>query len=88
MSHEVLGYWFAREPRLPQGDGRPVVIGETLRVDPPPVLCEHGLHASERLWHALAYAPGPLLYRVRLSGEIVRDTNKIVRDRAHCVGND
>ena len=29
----VLAWWFCAEPKLPHGDGRPVVVGETLTVE-------------------------------------------------------
>ena len=73
----VLGWWFAAVPEegkpliLPRGDGREVCVGETLTVEPPIVPCERGLHASVRAIDALEYAPGSLVCRVRLSGEIV-----------------
>jgi len=71
VTEPVLGWWFAKGDTLPHGDGRKVAIGETLTVEGPIVLCERGLHASRRLVDALKYAPGPILYRVRLSGTIV-----------------
>lgn len=77
MTKPVLGWWFSEGDILPNGDGRNVVIGETLTVDGPPVLCKHGLHASRRLIDALEYAPGAMLYRVRLSGAIVRESDKM-----------
>ena len=64
-------------PRLPHGDNRVVRVGEALTVDPPIVLCERGLHASRRPIDALSYAPGPLVCRVRLSGEIVEGDDKL-----------
>lgn len=60
------------EPRVP------IVAGETLRVDPPVEMCNHGLHASVRALDALQYAPGPIICRVRLSGEIVQGDDKLV----------
>lgn len=45
-------------------DGRPLVIGERIEHDGPLVICERGLHWSERLIDALEYAPGPYLCRV------------------------
>ena len=74
--HAVLGWHFladvaaGEEPALPHGDGRIVRVGETLTVDPPIVPCERGLHASRRALDALDHAPGALVCRVRLSGEI------------------
>jgi hypothetical protein len=78
MSHAktILGWWFAAEPKLPNGDGRPVVVGEKLTVDGEIVLCKRGLHASRRAIDALQYAPGALVCRVRLSGTIVEDNDK------------
>jgi hypothetical protein len=77
QAEAVLGWWFCREERvLPHGDGRPVVAGEILTVPGPVILCKRGLHASERPMDALSYAPGPILCRVRLSGEIVRGEDK------------
>jgi len=64
--------------RLGNGDGREVRVGETLRHDGPLVLCESGLHASERILDALGYATGPVISRVRCGGEILRDTDKLV----------
>jgi hypothetical protein len=67
----VLGWWFSASDELRHGDGRKVVIGETLTVEGKIVPCERGLHASVDPFDALRYAPGPMLYRVRLSGEVV-----------------
>ncbi len=43
----------------------------------PIIMCERGLHASEHPFDALQYAPGPILCRVKLGGEIVRDDNHL-----------
>jgi hypothetical protein len=52
-------------------DGRPIPpVGEWLVQGGPLVPCESGLHASERLLDALAFAPGGTLHRVTLRGEI------------------
>ena len=72
---EVLGWWFAASDELPHGDGRKVVLGETLTVDGEIVPCERGLHASVDPFDALSYAPGEILYRVKLSGTIVAHGN-------------
>lgn len=75
----LLGWHFCREDRrLGYDDGRLIVEGETLSVDCEPVLCKHGLHASDRLIDALKYAPGPVICRVELSGSIVRGDDKAV----------
>ena len=58
-------------------DGRAIPpVGETLRYDGKLVICERGLHASERILDALQYAPGPMIHRVRCGGEIIRQDDK------------
>jgi hypothetical protein len=78
VNKSVLGWWFAAGDRLPNGDGRKIVLGETLTVDPPVVLCERGLHASRRVIDTLNYAPGEFLYRVRVGGQVVHGDDKMV----------
>ena len=71
------GWHFAGyKEKLRFGDGRKIVVGETHKVECKPVLCESGLHASPTVYKALAYAPGPILFRVELSGIIVHGDNK------------
>lgn len=63
-------------------DGRPVPpVGEWLEHHDRVVPCESGLHASVRLIDALLYAPGAMLHRVDLGGEIVHHGNKHVASR-------
>lgn len=68
------------KPRLGYSDNREVIVGETLTVEGKPVLCEHGVHASARLWDALSYAQGEklVLCRVTLGGEVKHGSNKSV----------
>lgn len=70
-------YWF--EPptgALSFGDGRKPKIGTTHRVKGPVRLCGHGLHASARVLDAAGYARSPILWGVRLRGEIRYDEDK------------
>jgi hypothetical protein len=70
-------YYFCREDRkLRYGDNRPIVVGETLKVDCEPILCTQGLHASKRLIDALQYAPGSILCKVKLGGTVVHGEDK------------
>ena len=63
-------------------DGTPLgAPGEIEIHHGPLVMYVSGLHASERLLDALRYAPGSLLRRVRLGGEILRDNDKMVASR-------
>ena len=60
-------------------DGTPLgAPGEVERHDGPLEMCKSGLHASGRLLDALAYAPGPLLRRVELHGDMILYDDKIV----------
>lgn len=40
-------------------------------------LCAYGLHASERAYDALKYAPGPVICRVMLTGAHLRGEDKL-----------
>ena len=62
-------------------DGSPLpAIGEWLEHTGPLILCESGLHASERVLDALHYAPGLTLHRVTVSGAL-RSDDKLVAKR-------
>lgn len=53
-------------------DGRPIPPdGEWLIHDGPVIPCKSGLHASERIIDALKYAPGAVVCRVDLRGDIL-----------------
>ena len=71
-------YWhFLPESRcLQYGDGREVVVGETLRVTGSPVLCKRGLHASARAIDALSNTHGPIACLVTLGGEIAHGRDR------------
>ena len=74
----ILAWHFIGHDRLMAHTGIPVVSGETYRVEGPLVMYEHGLHASERPIDALQYAPGPVVCRVAMGGEIVTGDDKCV----------
>lgn len=66
--------------RLQYGYRELVEVGKTIRVVGTPKLCKHGLHASVRAIDALWYAPGPIVCRVTLGGEIVEDDDKVAAE--------
>ena len=70
-------YFSAEDRRLRHRDGRLIEAGVTHEVDCDPVLCKRGLHASVRPLDALEYAPGPILWRVELGGEIDKGDDKL-----------
>ena len=83
----VTGWYFSEESRLLRyGDGREIAIGVTHEVAPPIELCERGLHASVRAIDALGYAPGPIVWRVELSGEINTGDDKCVATHRKYIG--
>jgi hypothetical protein len=74
----ILAWHFLKEDGLTQYEPRhKVVPGEWLAVHPPLRICRKGLHASSRLIDALQYAPGPLLCRVELCGELIEQSDKL-----------
>ena len=84
MTDPLLAWHFVSGP-LPGvlRDGCPVPAdGEWLVHDGEIVPCESGLHASVRAIDALYYAPGPIVCRGELDGEIVEHgSDKIVGRR-------
>ena len=72
MIAEVKAWYFAPDDmRLANGDNRPIVVGESLTVEGPLVLCEHGLHASRRAIDALGFATSNVVTRVLCCGDIL-----------------
>jgi hypothetical protein len=62
-----------RTPRT----GEPIIVGETVTIDPPVKLCERGLHASEHVLDTLQYRDVGCLTLVGIGGEIVEGDDKI-----------
>ena len=88
MSEPILAWHFLTNDRLP-GHGRrkrPLQVGDVMCVKGTPILCGHGLHASERILDALRYAPGPVVCRVEVSGTIVHGDDKLVGTRRKILG--
>jgi len=85
---KIKAWHFAtNDRRLGYGDGRLVVKGRTLKYTgkKPIMMCTRGLHASERLIDALRYAPGNIICRVELSGEIIRGDDKLCATERKCL---
>jgi hypothetical protein len=77
----LVWHFLPSDGRLQYGIRRKVKAGSTYSCKGPLVLCRNGMHASERARDALRYAPGPILCRVELSGEILREPNKLCARR-------
>jgi hypothetical protein len=56
----------------------PPDAGKTLICNNPLKMCESGLHASIRPIDALKYAPGNIVCRVEMGGQIIRGDDKLV----------
>ena len=76
----MRAWHFLREDkRLGYDDGRVVQVGKTYRLESGhPVLCANGMHGSLRLIDALGYAPGPIVCRVDITGDVAGGDDKIV----------
>ena len=74
----INGVWHfcANDKKLGYGDGRAIIVGQTLSVPGPTVLCEHGMHWSRRCLDALNYAPGAVLTYCEVWGDIKEEGDK------------
>jgi len=86
MSNKILSWYFSDDTRrLRFGDDREIALGVEHTVKGYPEPCKHGLHGSESILDALLFAPGPILWRVELSGRIKRGDDKIAATRRRYV---
>ena len=85
MTRILAWHFLPEDRRLRYDDGREVKAGESLSVDVTPVLCERGMHASPRIIDALSFRTGPVLCRVRVSGDVVRGADKVAGRTRECL---
>lgn len=84
--NEVLAWHFLPDDRNLQWGSRELVVpGKKITVEPPLVLCHHGLHASEKILDALDYAPGSVACRVLVSGQILNGSDKLCATERTCL---
>jgi len=69
MTHIKGWHFAAADRRLGHGDGRLIVVGETLRVNRVLELHKRGLHYSRRIIDALTHGSGPTVCRVEAWGD-------------------
>lgn len=74
---KIEAYWFAASDTLPHGDRRKIVVGKSHSLRGEIVICQHALHASRHPFDALRYAPGPYLYKVLCSGDVIEHNDKL-----------
>ena len=79
MSKTYLGWHFLKDDLTASCGSEPAWRdGETRTLEGKPILCQHGYHASQTLLQVLNYINGDCICRVRLSGIVSQDTDKMV----------
>ena len=78
MSAPVLAWHFLAADRRMAHQDEVVEAGYVYTYDGPLKLRGAGFHASVRAVDAIQYAPGPVVCRVRCSGEIIHNKDKLV----------
>lgn len=78
MNEVVAWHFLKKDKRLRFGDREFVEVDKTFSIKEKPELCELGFHASLRAIDALDYAPGPIVCRVQMGGEIIHSDDKLV----------
>ena len=86
MPKLIDAWWFSTGKTLPHGDGRRIAIGRTHKVEGTIIPCNNGLHASVKPLDALQYAPGPIVWRVRMGGTGVDDGDKLAASERTYIG--
>ena len=76
MSKWIGWHFLPEDKRLRWGTKEKIHKGKVSRITGDLSLCNHGLHASKRAIDALAYAPGPIVCKVELRGEILEGNDK------------
>ena len=83
----MMWYFAEKSKRLRFGDSRKIKLGETHKVDCEPIMCKQGLHACKKIIDALEYAPGPIVYKVKLGGKVVHgDDKSVATERTYLEG--
>ena len=72
-------HFVTKDRRLRYGDNRYVRAGmvQEMAGDGAPLLCERGMHASTSLLDALRCAPGPIVCRVEIWGDVALGDDKL-----------
>ena len=86
----MKAWYFSQDnKKLRFDDNRTIKAGITHKVKCKPVLCKSGLHGSKKIIDALEYAPGNVVWRVKLSGDIVHgDDKSVATERGYLWGYD
>ncbi len=76
--HIRCWHFLQDDKRLRWGTKEVVKVGKTYTAEGPLVMCENGMHGSRRLIDALQYAPGAVLCKVVIWGEVEEQDDKLV----------
>jgi hypothetical protein len=86
MSEERIQVWHFIRADHTTGEGLlKVEVGQTLTVEGPLELCQHGLHGSRKALDALQYAPGPVACKDEIWGDIIEDNDKLCGRYRKCL---
>ena len=71
-------HFLSDDRRMQFGDRELVEVGKTYRAEGKIEMCLNGMHGSRRIIDALQYAPGAVICRVALWGEVQEEGDKLV----------
>ena len=71
-------HFLSDDRRMQFGERELVEVGKTYRAEGPIQMCANGMHGSRRIIDALQYAPGAMICRVGLWGEVEEGNDKLV----------
>jgi len=78
MKKYLCWHFLSDDKRLRWGNRAVVKVGKTYRATGPLEPCQNGMHGSEKILDALNYAPGSVICRVEIWGEVQQDGDKMV----------
>lgn len=78
MKRYLCWHFLQDDRRLRWGNRAAVEEGKTYRATGSLVMCKNGLHGSEKILDAVAFAPGSVICLVEIWGAVQQDTNKLV----------
>jgi hypothetical protein len=83
---KILAWHFLPDDgRLANRNRRKVEVGKTYSVRWPIAICENGMHGARRLIDALSYAPGAVVERVEIWGDVVEHNDKLCGRHRKCL---
>ena len=77
----MIAWHWIRDDKKTRYDERPIRVGRWMKAHGEIEMCQNGMHGSKRILDALHFAPGPIVCRVEIDGEIECGSDKIVGRR-------